>query len=176
MKKRKITSVGQPLLAPDGRILSNVRMSFILVDALSSEPIDIFNAATGERIVGKVEIVTNNLGEFEVELFPNDLGNIPSNYFVHVNSNYVADFKAALLDGITPISFFDFKNFGSTVTPAEINSIKRYIDSVVTTITGPQGIQGVKGDTGLQGIQGVKGDTGIQGVKGDTGATGANYN
>jgi collagen triple helix repeat protein len=41
--------------------------------------------------------------------------------------------------------------------------------------TGPQGIQGPKGDTGSQGIQGPKGDTGpqgIQGPKGDTGATG----
>ena len=39
--------------------------------------------------------------------------------------------------------------------------------------TGPQGPQGLKGDTGPQGPQGVKGDTGAQGPKGDTGATGA---
>ena len=45
-------------------------------------------------------------------------------------------------------------------------------------VTGPQGPQGVKGDTGAQGIQGVKGDNGaqgvqgIQGAKGDTGAQG----
>jgi hypothetical protein len=41
--------------------------------------------------------------------------------------------------------------------------------------TGPQGIQGIqglKGDTGSQGIQGPKGDQGIQGVKGDTGEQG----
>jgi hypothetical protein len=38
--------------------------------------------------------------------------------------------------------------------------------------TGATGPQGVKGDTGLQGIQGVKGDTGAAGAKGDTGATG----
>ena len=42
-------------------------------------------------------------------------------------------------------------------------------------LVGPQGPQGVKGDTGAQGPQGVKGDTGAQGpqgVKGDTGAQG----
>ncbi len=36
--------------------------------------------------------------------------------------------------------------------------------------TGPQGLQGPKGDTGLTGL---KGDTGATGPKGDTGATGA---
>ncbi|KAF2343134.1 tail fiber domain-containing protein, partial [Flavobacterium tistrianum] len=49
--------------------------------------------------------------------------------------------------------------------------------------TGPQGLQGLKGDTGAtgpQGLQGLKGDTGatgpqgLQGLKGATGATGAN--
>lgn len=48
-------------------------------------------------------------------------------------------------------------------------------------MTGPQGIQGIKGDqgqTGIQGLQGVKGDQGvagpqgIQGLKGETGDTG----
>lgn len=42
-------------------------------------------------------------------------------------------------------------------------------------VVGPQGPQGVKGDTGAQGPQGLKGDTGAQGpqgVKGDTGAQG----
>lgn len=45
-----------------------------------------------------------------------------------------------------------------------------------TGATGPQGIQGPKGDTGAtgpQGIQGPKGDTGLAGAKGDTGATGS---
>ena len=38
--------------------------------------------------------------------------------------------------------------------------------------TGPQGIQGPKGETGAVGPQGAKGDTGAQGLKGDTGAVG----
>jgi hypothetical protein len=44
--------------------------------------------------------------------------------------------------------------------------------------TGPQGIQGIKGDTGTQGNQGIQGDTGpqgtqgIQGIQGDTGPQG----
>lgn len=38
--------------------------------------------------------------------------------------------------------------------------------------TGPQGIQGPKGETGAVGPQGAKGDTGAQGLKGDTGAMG----
>ena len=40
------------------------------------------------------------------------------------------------------------------------------------SLIGPQGPQGVKGDTGPQGPQGVKGDTGPQGPKGDTGPQG----
>ena len=39
---------------------------------------------------------------------------------------------------------------------------------------GPQGLQGLKGDVGLQGVQGPKGDVGpqgIQGPKGDSGST-----
>jgi hypothetical protein len=131
VKKRKITSVGQPLLAPDGRILSNVRISFILVGETSNNPIDVFDAETGERIFGEVVIVTDSKGEFEVELFPNDLGDMASSYFVKVNSNYVADFKAALLDGAEPISFYDFKNLGAVVTPAEMTSIQNYIDEQI---------------------------------------------
>lgn len=176
MQKRKITSVGQPLLAPDGRILSNVRISFVLVGETSNTPIDVFDALTGERIVGKLEIVTDANGEFEVELFPNDLGDTASAYFVHVNSNYVADFTAALLDGVEPISFFDFRNFGAVATPAQIASIQSYIDNMVADIEGPQGPQGIQGEIGPQGeqgIQGIQGPQGIQGVKGDTGLTGA---
>ena len=40
------------------------------------------------------------------------------------------------------------------------------------SLIGPQGPQGVKGDTGAQGPKGEKGDTGVQGPKGDTGAQG----
>jgi hypothetical protein len=39
--------------------------------------------------------------------------------------------------------------------------------------TGPQGIQGIKGDQGIQGPKGDPGASGAQGPKGDTGAQGA---
>lgn len=164
MKKRKITSVGQPLLKPDGTVLSNVRIIFVLVGETSNNPIDVFDAETGERIAGTVEVVTNNSGEFEVELFPNDKGDVVSSYFVRVNSNYVADFKAALVSGVGSVSFYNFKSLGIAPTAAEISSIQSYIDSQVATIVGPQGIQGATGAAGANGAKGDKGDTGANGI------------
>ena len=66
--------------------------------------------------------------------------------------------------------------------PQGIQGIKG--DSGMRGLTGPQGIQGIKGDSGLRGLtgpQGIKGDTGvrgpqgIQGVKGDTGINGLTH-
>jgi hypothetical protein len=42
-----------------------------------------------------------------------------------------------------------------------------------TGAAGAQGVQGLKGDTGAQGIQGVKGEAGAQGIQGLKGETGA---
>ena len=38
--------------------------------------------------------------------------------------------------------------------------------------TGPQGVQGIQGETGSQGVQGIQGETGPQGVQGIQGETG----
>jgi Collagen triple helix repeat (20 copies) len=57
-------------------------------------------------------------------------------------------------------------------TPAHCTALE---SSIQWNQTGPQGPQGLKGDTGAQGPQGLKGDTGAtgpQGLKGDTGAQG----
>lgn len=43
---------------------------------------------------------------------------------------------------------------------------------VELVVRGPQGAQGVEGDTGPQGDQGVQGDVGPQGVQGDVGPQG----
>lgn len=78
-------------------------------------------------------------------------------------------------DGITPI----FRKTDTSIQ-VSIDNGKTYNSLVLLSeITGPQGEQGLKGDTGeqgpqgLQGIQGPSGEQGPQGIQGEKGDTGA---
>jgi hypothetical protein len=133
VKKRKITSVGQPLLTPDGKALSNLRVSFVLVDA-NSRPIDVFDSQTGEHICGRVEVLTDSNGEFEVELFPTTYANVQCYYFVHIHSNYISDFKSTLLAGAGSISFYLFRTTGLEASEVEVSQIQAYLDSFLDTL------------------------------------------
>ena len=66
----------------------------------------------------------------------------------------------------------------------KISSLESITSSLATQISeieltpGPQGLQGIQGETGLQGIQGetglqvIQGETGLQGIQGETGLQG----
>ena len=136
MKKRKISTLSQPLLSPDGTILKNMRVAFVLVDE-NGRPCDTFDYETGERIAGNpVYVRTDVNGEFEVELFPNTRGTTTTFYLVRVLDAEVDDFVAALEDGSSTIDLIAFKYGGVTITPEQYDLLQGYLDRLDELLTG----------------------------------------
>jgi len=105
---RSISNVGDALTAPDGTILSNIEVSFLLVD-IDGVITDVWDTMSGERIAPiKETVVTSGLGEFTVSLWPNDRGSFPTYYRCTVKSRNVRSFTAALPSGETTLKWIDF--------------------------------------------------------------------
>jgi hypothetical protein len=130
MVTRKINNIGQPLLSPDGAIIKNTTVAFLLIDE-NGKPTDVFDAITGERISGVVYTKTDEHGEFEVSLFPNSRGSKTTAYLVRVLKEGVEDIIASLQEGINPIPWMEFKYAGVPITPADMNLFQEFIDNAI---------------------------------------------
>ena len=134
-------------MSPDGSVLAGLRILFLLTDREGNK-IDIFDRVTGEKVAGQVEVRTNSLGIFEVELFPNTRGDKESFYLVHIIYKGFVDFKCQLqedlIDDNTPLTFMEFRYGGEPINPIQMNLMQQYIDSLDTTVDGIiAGAQGV---------------------------------
>lgn len=116
----------------DGTPASNVKIKFVLVDA-NNKPISNFDIG-GERVVGKKTVTTDANGDFTVSLWENDKFIDVSYYYVTVSMTGDTPFKSALLTGTGDISWLDFKLSGQPVTPAELEVLQAYFDTVYQPI------------------------------------------
>ena len=92
---RPVNNTGQPLTGPGGVLLSTTNITFTLVDT-RGVAVAAIDALTSERVVGSVSVTTDGAGEFSVNLWPNDRGNIQTRYKVEVDYPGVESFMAAL--------------------------------------------------------------------------------
>ena len=105
---RTITNIGkeQPFLSEDGSPLVNAMITFTLVDAdrcLAAT----FDTATRSLIVPKeVIVLTDENGEFTVDLWPTSRGEDTLFYLCRVQRFY--SFLAALPEGDSPLAWSDF--------------------------------------------------------------------
>lgn len=161
MLTRKITNAGQPIINPDGTPLSNVTIKFILVGE-DGQPVDVFDATSKEQVVGLVTVKTDENGEFEVDLYPNQNGDKISQYHVKFYTDYVQDFTAVLEAGdYSDLSFVDFKMLGVAITPEQIDMLEEYLADI-TEYVEANAVAGPAGPQGSQGVQGVPGPNGYQ--------------
>lgn len=122
---RNVTNAGAPLAAPDGTKLAGVRISFTLVDD-KRRAIDVWDATTGERIAGKVEVTTDDNAEFTAALWPNSRGNKASKYLCEVDADNVADVLAIVPAGSGDLTWAEFLVSSAPMTPQDLNALEQH--------------------------------------------------
>lgn len=133
---RVISNAGAALTRPDGSPLAFVQVTFLLT-SMTGAPCDVFDAITGDRVVGSVLVVTDANGLFSAAIWPNDRGSIASQYVCTINYPGAASFSAGVPSGSTPLTWLQFKTSGLPVTPQIVTALTAYIGQmdadVVTT-------------------------------------------
>lgn len=124
---RTVSNVGDPLVDTSGNPLSSRKIIFTLVDA-NEELTDAWAVATGERVIGVTEVLTDANGEFSVELCPNDTLSPETKYRCFVRGTGIIDFYATLASGATTKQWIDFYSEGVTLTAAELSAFQTHIN------------------------------------------------
>lgn len=123
---RVISNAGAALTRPDGTPLAFVQVSFLL-SSLTGAPCDVFDAVTGDRVVGNVSVTTDANGLFSAALWPNDRGSVASQYVCTINYPGSGSFSAGVPSGSTPLTWLQFKTSGLPVTPQIVTALTAYI-------------------------------------------------
>jgi hypothetical protein len=124
---RQLDNIGQPLYTPTGALLVGAKVTFTLCN-INGQPIDTFDAATGERIVGTTTVTTDVNGEFTVLLWPNDRGTRTTRYACRISPNHQPSFIGAVPTGATPLKWLPFQSAGATLNPTEISALALHME------------------------------------------------
>ena len=132
---RLITNVGSPILAPDGSALAGITISFRLTD-LAGNPASPFDTLSAERITGVVNVMTDSTGVFSVNLWPNDRGDVATQYICSTDSASILPFTTQLASGGTTVTWLQFKTAGTSLlfsgVPAYLNGATALMNTTVT--------------------------------------------
>ena len=124
---RLVTNAGAPLSAPDGALLENTKIIFVLVNKVGA-PADAWDAATNERVGGDPIIVTTDAkGEFSVELWPNRRGDRLTRYHCTVQHPGFRAFYGVVEESAEPLSWAYFMANGGPLSPQEISQLQQYL-------------------------------------------------
>lgn len=123
---RVVRNTGSPLYAPNNVLLSSTRVTFTLVDA-NDQPTGAFDATTGERVIGRVSVVTDANGEFSTLLWPNDRGDRTTRYACVVDYPGADRFLSSVASGASPLSWLEFKLAGAVLTPIQSTALDLHI-------------------------------------------------
>lgn len=124
---RLVTNAGAPLCAPDGALLANAQIIFLLVNKVGM-PADAWDAVTNERIGGHPVIVTTDAnGEFGVELWPNSRGDRVTRYHCTVQHPGFRAFYGVVEESAEPLSWAYFMANGGPLSPQEISQLQQYL-------------------------------------------------
>jgi hypothetical protein len=126
---REINNHGAPLTRPDGSPLKFVQVTFTLLN-LSGAGNDVFDAISGERIIGNATAITDVNGEFSAMLWPNDRGDVATQYACVVNFAGSEQFTSSLASGTGALSWLQFKQAGLPLTPLEVSMLSSYLASL----------------------------------------------
>ena len=130
---RLVTNAGAPLSAPDGALLENTKIIFVLVNKVGA-PADAWDAATNERVGGDPIIVTTDAkGEFSVELWPNSRGDRLTRYHCTVQHPGFRAFYGVVEDVPGPLTWAAFMLSGGEMTAQDMSAISAAIASHVAT-------------------------------------------
>ncbi len=123
---REVNNTGSPLTKPDGTPLKFTQINFVLVNS-SGIASDVFDAATGERVIGTTSVMTDASGIFSVQLWPNDRGDAQTQYACAVMYPNAVSFTASLPSGSTPMTWMQLKQSSIPLTPVEVTVLAAYL-------------------------------------------------
>lgn len=133
MVTREVNNSNSPLLNARGLPYANIDILFTLVDAKGT-PSDAYDIYTHERIGGTVKVKTDETGCFTINLWPTSRADRNIFYKVHVNAQGFKDFITSLQEGLDPIDFAEFKEFGRPPQPPEDNLLQKTIDYIKSLV------------------------------------------
>lgn len=132
---RQLSNIGAPLYHPNGTLMTNVKVSFSLVDS-SSRDTDAFDITSSERVAGTVSATTNSFGEFTLSLWPNDRGDKTTKYLCRAEGLPV--FVSQIPSGAGTLSWYNFKHNGAILTPDTLLALDIHIADALLHLTSAQ--------------------------------------
>lgn len=134
----ELTNSGDPFISPLGEKLVNVKLTFQLVGFYTKKQISLFDAVSGEFIVGApVVISTDENGEFTAYLWPNDRGDTATAYYVTSTNRYIAPFKILLTDTASTKLSVAKGNYLVGSGAISLNAFAAEYAAVLSAIDGP---------------------------------------
>jgi hypothetical protein len=125
MVQRPITS--GVVTTPFGTVLTGVKVTFLLVDALTKKAADAWDVTSRERLSGSVTVATNSRGRLLDEqdqpilaLWPNDRGTPSTMYRVNVDYPGMRPFYAAVPGGDGALDWLDLYGMGKVLEAASL--------------------------------------------------------
>lgn len=119
---RNLINTGDPITAPDGTVLAGTQITFQLVDTVRSKTISLFDAVSGELIVGApITITTDIKGEFVVPLWPNSRGETLTAYKVSVDNENIKPFLIRIDDLPGDVSLVHARAAVLQMSPQELS-------------------------------------------------------
>lgn len=117
----------QQLVDESGAVMAGVTICFAICTA-RGKVVDGWDVAAKQRIVPRYkEVVTDDNGEFEIDLWPTSRG-INVYYRCSVPLSNVSNIIAPLDESTTPVTWFDFMAAGQTLTPTGLSVFSNHIN------------------------------------------------
>ena len=113
---RQVNNTGTPLYAPNGTLLVNKTITFVLVDEYG-RPTSAFDGS-GEHVATTVRVKTDANGEFTINLWPNSRqADKFTAYLCTIDAPDTERFTSQVPAGATPLTWLEFKLNGTPLTP-----------------------------------------------------------
>ena len=116
---RNVSTGDAHLSAPDGTALAGVVVTCTIVDSVGN-PASVLDATTFHDTSGVTSATTDAQGKLTIKLWPNDRGNIVTQYLVKVAAPNFRDFIASVPSGGTTLTWAMFKAGGTPLTAQDI--------------------------------------------------------
>lgn len=134
---RPFSNAAQPFCSGDGTPHARARIIFNLVDA-NGKPVGALEA--GADVSGIVRLEADDMGVFTTALWPNDRGNIVTQWHCRVIARggaVIHDFIAGIPSGSTTLSWQDFVLGGQPLTVQQITVLDAHIGNALVHVPDP---------------------------------------
>jgi hypothetical protein len=132
---RTVSNTGDPITNTTGMPKANTEVTFTLVDERSKKTISLFDAVSGELILGStVSVITDPSGILSVPLWPNVRGESATCYRVFVDDLSIKPFYIKVPEGAGNVSLVACKANMSAVTAQTASLLDTAVASANATI------------------------------------------